>query len=529
MSVVARDEFDNEVASFVDIPIIANSVARPTAAVALVLDESGSMLSDAGNNRTRISVLRDAANTFIDQLYDDSGITLVSFANTSEQLTDLKVAGPLTSTARNEARTEIENHGPPDNTPLTSIGAGLQEAADIYNTSPIAPDFDIKATVVFTDGYNTVAPDVDDVAELINDRVYAVGVADAANINNDTLVQLADDSGGYMLVTGAITQDDEFLLEKYFIQILAGVMNRDIIKDPGGWITAGQITRVPFSVTRSDIDFDAVALSRTPQYTVIGLETPDGTVVDQTKVPAGSYRAGTNSNGFRVTLPLVVDGKGHWEGKWNLLIGLRWQPRCDKKIMANLSSACFSNQLPGTATLPFEALVHTRSNLRLRATIDKSNHKPGSTLLLRALLGEYGQPLENRPKVTVTMTRPDRTTKKLTMDRTAPGEYDFSVIASQSGVYRFHVKAEGLSSNGQVFSREQLLTAVIGRTPTGPGTGPSDRGDGFICKMLKCLTGNKELTDQFLHKLKPFGIDGSRLLKCIEKNCREHDKKTGGN
>ncbi|MFB6367631.1 tyrosinase family protein [Paenibacillus elgii] len=58
ISVVARNEFGDEIQRWENIPIVANSVTRPKAAVALVLDGSGSMLYDAGNNRKRIDVLR---------------------------------------------------------------------------------------------------------------------------------------------------------------------------------------------------------------------------------------------------------------------------------------------------------------------------------------------------------------------------------------------------------------------------------------------------------------------------------------
>ncbi|MDH3891825.1 MAG: tyrosinase family protein [candidate division Zixibacteria bacterium] len=523
MSVVARDDDGNVVGTFNDIPILANSVARPSVAVALILDESGSMLSDAGNNRTRISVLRDAATTFVDQLYDDNGLTLVSFANSSDKLTDLQVAGSLTSSVRNEARGEIASHGPPNNQPLTSIGSGLEEAANIYGTSSIASDFDIKASIVFTDGYNTIAPDVDDAAAFINERVYAVGVADAANVNNDTLFKLADDSGGYTLVTGAIAQDDEFLLEKFFIQILAGVMNRDIVSDPGGWLTAGQIARVPFLVTKSDIEFDAIALTRHPHYVVVGLETPDGTIIDESKVPSGAYRAGTNSNSFRIVLPLVNEGKGHWEGKWNLLLALRFKRR-DDDVKRRHAGAISSTQFGGTASLPYEALVHTRSNLRLSVNLDQSDITPGSTLLVRAVLSEYGQPLETHSKVTATVTRPDRTTQQLSLVRSAPGEYDTSVISSQSGVYRFHIKANGFSSRGQAFSREHLLTAVVGRPSEKPATPPRDYNAAIICELMKCLTSKKVVNEHFIRKLESIGVDWFRLRDCIEKYCRVHDK-----
>src|SRR3546814_19990619 len=85
MTVVARDPDGNEVLRE-DIPLIVNTVARPTAAVALVLDESGSMLADAGNNRIRINVLRDAAKSLVDELYDDNGLTLIPFADNAANL-----------------------------------------------------------------------------------------------------------------------------------------------------------------------------------------------------------------------------------------------------------------------------------------------------------------------------------------------------------------------------------------------------------------------------------------------------------
>jgi len=518
MTVVAQNEFGDELERWENIPIFANSVARPTVAVALVLDESGSMLYDAGNNRTRLQVLQLAATTFVDQLYDDNGLAMVSFANTAEELSDLQVVGTLTSTIRNDARSEIATHGPPDVYQHTSIGAGLQVAADIYNTSPIASNFDIKATVVFTDGFEDRSPLISEVTSLINERVYAVGVADAANVRNDILRALADDTGGTMLVTGAIAQDDEFLLEKFFIQILAGVTNRDIVRDPDGWIMPGQIARVPFSITRSDIAFDAIALSRAPQFVVIGLEAPDGTVVGQAQVPAGAFRAGTTTSSFRITLPLVIDGKEHWEGEWELLLALRLRGNfpTDAVMSLNTSMAGFA-QAPA---LPFHALVHARSNLRLRASVAQSALTPGAEIHLRAVITEYGQPIETHPQATVTMTRPDRTTGQLSLIESASGQFETSVIASQSGVYRFHFQAVGLSSRGQAFSREQLLTAVVGRLPREPVGPPGDRDHATLCEFLKCATAKGVLTERFIRQLEAFGIDVLQLRRCIAEICR---------
>jgi hypothetical protein len=475
------------------------------------------MLYDAGNNRTRLQVLQLAATTFVDQLYDDNGLALVSFAETGTELSDLQVAGELTSSVRNDARSEIAAHGPPDEFQHTCIGAGLEVAADIYNTSPLAGNFSINSTIVFTDGFEDRHPLIEEVQHLINERVYAVGVGNADNVRNDILRDIADNSGGFMLVTGALAQDDEFLLEKFFMQVLAGVMNRFIVKDPDGWIVPGEVTRVPFSLTSSDIAFDALALSRAPQFVAIALETPDGTVVSPFDVPAGSFRQGFTSSNFRITLPLVVGGQGYWEGEWNLLLGLRL-------IGHGVSVAAPTAPSLGQTALRFHALVHARSNLHLRATLTQSASTPGSQMFLRAVLTEYGQPLETHPQVTATMTRPDHSTQELSFTETAPGEFETAITATQTGAYRFHVRAGGLTSRGEEFTREQLLSGVVGHRRD-PNVPPADGGLDRVCEFLKCLFGAQVLDDRLIKQLEKLGIDVVKFRHCFEHLCRRQTVK----
>ena len=452
MTVAAWDPDGVERARWEDIPIVADSVARPSVAVALVLDESGSMLYDAGNNRTRLYALQRAATTFIDQLFDDNGVAMVAFDENAARLTDLARADSLRSPARNNARAEIVSHGPPDVYRQTSIGAGLRKAADIYANSPIAGDFDTQGIVVFTDGWENRRPWISQVRSIINDRVYAVGVGDAASTNNDVLRQLADDTDGFVNVTGALAVDDEFLLEKFFLQVLAGVTNRELVRDPDGTLVRDVAERLPFSVTSSDISFDAVALSREPNAVKIGLEAPDGTILTEANLPSESLRTGETSAAFRISLPLVHDGARHWEGRWHLLL-----------------------ELVESERLRYQAVVHAYSNLRLRARVTSTGVTPGSTLNLRALLTEFGQPLEAAATVRATVRRPDRTEFTLAMPATGVGEYDGSLSDDQAGAYLFRVQAEGMSSRGQPYTREHLLSAVVGRQPCHPVEGEDDR------------------------------------------------------
>ncbi len=72
------------------------------------------------------------------------------------------------------------------------------------------------------------------------------------------------------------------------------------------------------------------------------------------------------------------------------------QDRDDPKIQdlrANGAAYCLS--------------VHALSNLRMRTSLTQSGFTPGSTLQLRAVLTEYGVPVEGRAKVEAHVTYPD--------------------------------------------------------------------------------------------------------------------------
>ncbi|MEL6275984.1 MAG: hypothetical protein AAFU03_12855, partial [Bacteroidota bacterium] len=267
------------------------------------------------------------------------------------------------------------------------------------------------------------------------------------------------------------------------------------------------------------------ALSRSPQFVVIGLETPDGTTVLETQVPPESFRRGINTNSFRINLPLVIDGQEHWEGEWQLLLGLRIQQEpiaVARSSVASVQTRSFA-QFPRATSLPYHALVHARSNLRMHGSIDQSGFTPGSQFFLRALITEYGSPIETHPQVTVLMTRPDQTTSYLSLVETAPGEFEVAVTVNQVGVYRFLLQAVGQSTRGQHFSREQLLTSVIGRvTPAfgGQSTDGDGKGDDTLCELLECLTKRNVLTDRFIRRLEELGIDVSQLRRCVTDKCR---------
>ena len=98
-------------------------------------------------------------------------------------------------------------------------------------------------------------------ASDINEFTYAVGLGQPQNISVPALQTISGNNGGYLLVTGAIGTDNRFLLQKYFLQILAGISNAEIVLDPEGQLTPGRVERIPFQLTSGDAGVDVILLT----------------------------------------------------------------------------------------------------------------------------------------------------------------------------------------------------------------------------------------------------------------------------
>ncbi len=236
------------------IPITANTINRPTAAVIVALDKSNSMnfLSGFGAPLlTRNDVLKYSAAPFVEVIHEDDAIGIVSFDHDAY---DVMPVTPVNS-GRNTAKGHISGHTP-NPAGWTSIGDGVELAH--ARLTPVA-GYDIKAVIVFTDGHENRPAFLADVAD-INERVYAIGLGTAEEIQPTALTALTNGTGGYVLLTGALGTDRFFQLSKYFLQILAGVKNSDIVVDPEARLLPGQVHRIPFYLNEADITSDIFSL-----------------------------------------------------------------------------------------------------------------------------------------------------------------------------------------------------------------------------------------------------------------------------
>ena len=211
-----------------NITIVGNTVARKTSAAALVLDRSGSMSEDRGDGQSKHASLQQACGIFVDVMLEGDGVGLVSFNQTATVLQPITALGDGSLSDINRGNTkDIINGNGLDPNGSTSIGNGIQAGRGILNSSP--QPFDVKSLVVLTDGMENTPLFIADVASSIDEFTYSIGLGKPQDISVPALQSISGNNGGYLLVTGSIGTDNRFLLEKYFLQILAGVSNAEIV------------------------------------------------------------------------------------------------------------------------------------------------------------------------------------------------------------------------------------------------------------------------------------------------------------
>lgn len=509
------------------IPISANTIARPTVATVLVLDQSASMQWASGlpGFAARNDVLKFAAPVFVNVLQEDNGIGIVAFDHNAYDRMAVQTVGPpgpfdlVRATALNLIGTHTPN--PAGN---TAIGDGVENA---HNLLLGAAGYQYQAMVVFTDGHETASKYISQVAPFITERVFAIGLGSAAQIQPTALTALTNGTGGYLLLTGTLGPDDMFLLSKYYLQILAGVTNQDIVLDPEGAVKPGQTHRIPFHLNEADTGVDAILLGETdlPVFR-FALETPAGDLIDPASAgftPSIDYIAARGVSFYRMTLPVPVGAAGASAGQWHAVLTL--DEKYYKRYLAGLDKYPDWYQKVLAHGVRYSLSVHSYSGLRLQAQLLQSSLQPGATLTLRAVLTEYGLPVaSNRATLWAEFERPDGTTGVLALLEENPGDgiYTASLLAHLPGVYRFRLLARGQTLRARDFTREHLLTGAVwngGDNPPPTGQDDPDKDKETLCRLLACLLNGKVIQPELEKRLQELGFDLDNLRACIKEWC----------
>ena len=509
------------------IPISANTIVRPTVGTVLVLDQSGSMQWASGlpGLPTRNDVLKFAAPVFVNLLQEDNGVGIVAFDHDAYVRMAVQTVGSLgpIDPVRNTALGVIATHVP-NPAGNTAIGDGVEKAHDLLVA---VPGYDEHAIIVFTDGHETASQYIVDVAPLINERVFAIGLGTAAQIQPTALTALTNGTGGYLLLTGAVGPDDLFRLSKYYLQILAGVTNYDIVLDPESAIKPGQVHRIPFNLNETDVGVDTILLGETNLPLIhFALETPSGDLIDPGVAgvnPSIDFIAAQGVSFYRMTLPVPVGIAGASVGKWHAV--LKVDERYYKRYLATLDNQPEEYQRVRTHGVRYSLSVQSFSGFCLKARILQSSYQPGANLTVRAVLTEYGLPVEGqRAQVRAEFERPDGTTGVMMLAEEAPGTgiYVNDMIAALAGVYRFCVLARATTLRGRAVTREHLLTGAVwqgGDNPPPSQRGEPDHSMERLCELLACLLARDVITPDFEQRLSEFGLNVDGVRDCLKRWC----------
>jgi len=487
----------------------ANSIARPKVAVMLTLDQSGSMDWLAGIDATtkRIDVLHQAATNFVQLVQANNGVGMVSF----DQAAYPGVPVTALTGAANDPNLlttvgAINNLHPQG---ATSIGNGVALGRTTLN--PVA-GYDKKAMIVFTDGLENTSQFIADVMGSLDAQTFAIGLGTAQQVSAGALNALTSHTGGYVLLSGALspTIDDQFRLQKYFLQVLAGVSNTSVVTDPNGTIFPGVKVRIPFQLSEADIDTTAILLTDHPGVNFL-IETPAGDIMTPASAAGlgAAHAVGTNMSYYRFTLPLALGATPARQGTWHAILeyGGKQSPKAD------VTGA------RGGRGIRYSFSAHAFTNLRMNARLAQNSLEPGATLTLSATLTEYGIPVAHRASVRAEIERPDNSRFTLALPEVEDGRFEASTVATVPGVYRIRVLASGATVRGIPFTREQLLsaTAILGGDNPLPTSGPDAKAhDEQLCKLIECLLSPKSF-GKFLAKHE---IDPKGVWSCVETWCK---------
>ncbi len=515
-----------------DVDITADVIERPSAAVMMVLDQSGSMRLDSGIGPgiSREDVLKFSAPPVVEVIEDGNLLGILQFDHDPHPIMGLT---EMDVTSRGVANDHFEDyaHNPGAR---TSIGEAVVAAQDLLSDDSVTQD--VKAMIVLTDGREEHGSFdrrfISEVGGSINSNVFAIGLGTPDNLQPAALEALCAGNMGYMMMTGPLDADASFRLTKYYQQILAGVTNNDIIVDPDGRIKPGQRHEIPFRISETDITGDVLLLSPAPGVFKFSLITPSGEIIDPgvaAASPAIDLGGGEQVRFYRMQLPVVLGGAGDHEGVWRAVLEIDRKQL--EKYFVTLKQRADSVDFKDVERIIKEIVTHgmrysvmsrTWSNLNMSASKSQTSFEPGAMMTLRAKLTEYSVPVEDRANVVAEMTAPDGALSVLQFYETHPGIFEAETDLMHTGVTSFRIMAKGKTLRGTPFTREQTLTGSVwhggDRPPpsgsnTGTGTGTGSGLD--LCCLINCFSQ----TDSGQRFLKKHEIDICELQKCLKECC----------
>lgn len=514
------------------VAIAASTVARKASAVALILDRSGSMAEDRGDGLTKIASLRSAVSTLVDLMFEGDRLALVRYNQDAQLLYVMKALGPPGHTTRALVQNILAGKDL-DPSGWTSIGDGIALGRHALKSG--AAQDDARALVVLTDGKENEPLYIQDVVADIDTRTFAIALGTPQNTSVQALQAICKNTAGYLLVTGEIAAQQTFVLQKYFLQILAGLEQAQVVLDPEGELVAGVQHRIPFDLAECDTGIEVILLSPRQSYLELRLLTPSGAVIEPATASANSrvlHVAAREVSYYRVALPIeVLPGRRSQAGTWEVLVSGRPAPierARERRVRRSLTAAAAESEFDalwreGRATLPYSVIVHGYSSVALHVRVEQASFEPGARVVLHALLSDAVMPCTAGAQVWAEVTEPGAHVQRIELTP-AGDEHSASFSTSAAGTYKIRVRAAGRSVRGHRFQREQTRTAAVwhGSSTESLATSlarplrESDGArDGEVRRLLDCLLAERTLSPRVRARLRDLGLDVAHLRKCL--------------
>ena len=506
----AANEGDEVPIADYTVTLTATTVPRENNSIALVLDRSGSMIEPAGGTSTRSQLLQNAIEVFRTLMLPNDEVAVVTF----DDVVAAAIAMQTVSGAPSFNTVDLT----PRN--MTWIGGGIVQG----NVELTTAAHTNKAMIVLTDGNENIHPYVGELpAGTITNRTFAIGFGLPGEVSDPVLNQITSNTNGDLIITGNMPSEEQrFNLTKYFVQILAGVMNSQVILDPNGKLFFGTQDVIPFKVSDTDVYVDAITLCPIPQFVDFILETPGGKLIKPSIVePNIIFINGQQVLCYRMVLPAIsADPTGTHAGLWKAVLSIKSRDQIGK-LLENKKFVNRTLSPSVNAYLPYSFLVHSTSNLQFKCWRMQDSFVPGATVKIFAAITEYDVPLIQRASVWAEVLRPDGSGFDIKLNQNANGNYEESFATTMAGLYTFKIKAEGNTSKGYSFTREKTLTAGVyyGKYDPVPPTAPGE----LFCEIIHCmLEEHPVFTKDAYKKMASLGIDLKQLIKCLKEVCPEN-------
>jgi hypothetical protein len=446
------------------ITVLAQVVPQISIDAMLAVDRSGSMgVQTVSNGPSRMEAVIDAIDQFVNFLQDGDQIGLVRFNQSALQnpdlLVDLNTAGP--GGARQAVLDALDPTDPDLLLPSgsTSLGNGGFLAAAVLIGKGVAQR---RAVIMLTDGEGNMPPSARQAVLMASNanpaqRFYII--AFEAEKMSDELAEVSNmpprlntngnviGPAAQILVTGTLAAEREFILHKFYTQILADQTGQAFVVDPVYTLAPGQSTLLPIGFGEVDYAADIVVCARPSiKYLGMSLISPTGTTyefdLNNTAVNTGTMQKTLSEKGkwkaFRCTFPIKPD-ENH-VGEWQLMV----------------------HNHADDADLRFTVLVTADSDLLLDGWVQQEAHRPGLPMDITLKPTLFGRAVALQEPVEVLMTRPGGGSELLKLDQKTDGTYGGRYRKTdQVGDYQCTAVVTAPSPMGMKLTRERHLTGFI--------------------------------------------------------------------